>query len=181
MKTPTGLTFWTWVPDIQQEVDNSPAGAWNMIRTADGYYRFQGAKNTGVYLTGASRGAALTLQNASGDGSQDWRLVQQAGACAELTQARHLPGLITAPRVGRTVRLDVTMSHPDGADRPAHTTGRAYGLTSRGRAVDLGPVSFDRAGKGTVTLPKAFVPGTAFKVAVVFDEAPLIWDAAIVR
>jgi hypothetical protein len=89
--------------------------------------------------------------------------------------------MVAAPRVGRTVRLDATVSHPDGADRHANTTGRAYALTSRGRAVDLGPVSFDQAGKGTVTLPKAFVPGTAFKVAVVFDEAPLIRDAAIVR
>ncbi|WP_033313468.1 hypothetical protein RFN58_00890 [Streptomyces iakyrus] len=169
------------MPDIQREVDNSPAGTWNMIRTADGFYGFQAARHTGVYLTGASRGAALTLQNASGDGSQDWRLVQQARSRAELTRARYLPGLITAPRVGRTVQLDATMSHPDGADRPAPTTGRAYGLTPRGRAVDLGPVPFDRSGKGTVTLPKAFVPGTAFKVAVVFDEAPLIWDAAILR
>ncbi|CAL9677358.1 hypothetical protein SUDANB1_08080 [Streptomyces sp. enrichment culture] len=166
---------------IGQWVDNSPAGTWNMVRTADGYYRFQAAKNTGVYLTGASRGAALTLQSASGDGSQDWRLVQQPPARAELTRARHAPGLIAAPRVGRTVRLNATVSHPDGADRHANATGRAYAVTSRGRAVDLGPVSFDQAGKGAVTLPKTFAPGTKFKVAVVFDAAPLIWDAAILR
>lgn len=166
---------------IGQWVDNSPTGSWNMIRTADGFYKFQAVKNTGVYLTGASQGAALTLQNASGDGSQEWRLVQQAPARAELTRVRHTPGLISAARVGRTVRLDATVSHPGGADQHANTTGRAYALTSRGKAVDLGPVSFDQDLKGTVTLPKTFARGTAFKVAVVFDEAPLIWDAATVR
>jgi hypothetical protein len=60
---------------IGQWVDNSPTGSWNLVGTADGYYRFQAVRNTGVYLTGASAGAPLTLQNAVADGSQDWRLV----------------------------------------------------------------------------------------------------------
>ena len=60
---------------IGQWVDNSPTGSWNLVTTADGYYRFQAVKNTSVYLTGASAGAPLTLQNAVADGSQDWRLV----------------------------------------------------------------------------------------------------------
>ncbi|NUQ98809.1 MAG: RICIN domain-containing protein [Streptomyces sp.] len=59
---------------IGQWVDNSPTGSWNLVRTADGYYKLQSVKNTGLYLTGASAGAPLTLQNAAGDGSQDWRL-----------------------------------------------------------------------------------------------------------
>ncbi|MFF7168145.1 RICIN domain-containing protein [Streptomyces pseudovenezuelae] len=60
---------------IGQWVDNSPTGSWNLVTTADGYYRFQAVRNTSVYLTGASAGAPLTLQNAVADGSQDWRLV----------------------------------------------------------------------------------------------------------
>ncbi|MFJ9736983.1 RICIN domain-containing protein [Streptomyces sp. NPDC101166] len=60
---------------IGQWVDNSASGSWNLVRTADGYYRLQAVRNTSVYLTGASAGAPLTLQNAADDGSQDWKLV----------------------------------------------------------------------------------------------------------
>ena len=67
---------------IGQWVDNSPTGSWNLVRTADGHYRFQAVKNTGVYLTGASTGAPLTLQSAASDGSQDWRLVRRGTAVA---------------------------------------------------------------------------------------------------
>lgn len=61
---------------IGQWVDNSSTGSWNLVKTSDGYYRFQAVKNTALYLTGASAGAPLTLQNATGDGSQDWKLVR---------------------------------------------------------------------------------------------------------
>jgi hypothetical protein len=57
---------------IGQWVDNSTAGSWNLVKTCDGYYEFQAVNNTSVYLTGASTGAAVTLQNAAADGSQDW-------------------------------------------------------------------------------------------------------------
>lgn len=61
---------------IGQWVDNSPTGSWNLVKTSDGYYRFQAVKNTALYLTGVSAGAPLTLQNATDDGSQDWKLVR---------------------------------------------------------------------------------------------------------
>ncbi|RRR75896.1 RICIN domain-containing protein [Streptomyces sp. RP5T] len=61
---------------IGQWVDNSSTGSWNLVKTSDGYYRFQAVKNSALYLTGASAGAPLTLQNAAGDGSQDWKLVR---------------------------------------------------------------------------------------------------------
>jgi hypothetical protein len=64
---------------IGQWVDDNAAGTWTIVRTGDGYYRFQAAKNPDLYLTGASRGAPLTLQNEAADGSQEWRLVPQAG------------------------------------------------------------------------------------------------------
>ncbi|MEU6181879.1 RICIN domain-containing protein [Streptomyces coeruleorubidus] len=68
---------------IGQWVDGNAAGTWNVVRTGDGYYRFQAAKNPDLYLTGASRGAPLTLQNEAADGSQKWRLVRQAGPRAD--------------------------------------------------------------------------------------------------
>ncbi|MCX5562063.1 RICIN domain-containing protein [Streptomyces sp. NBC_00038] len=61
---------------IGQWVDNSSTGSWNLVRTTDGFYKLQSVKNTSLYLTGASDGAALTLQNAATDGSQEWELVQ---------------------------------------------------------------------------------------------------------
>ncbi|MDX2937899.1 RICIN domain-containing protein, partial [Streptomyces ipomoeae] len=61
---------------IGQWVDNSATGSWNLVKTSDGFYRLQSVKNTSLYLTGASAGAPLTLQNAVSDGSQDWELVQ---------------------------------------------------------------------------------------------------------
>jgi alpha-galactosidase len=51
------------------------ARLWRLVTTADGYLRFRSAANPAVYLTGASAGAPLTLQNAATDGSQDWQLV----------------------------------------------------------------------------------------------------------
>ncbi|MFF7646230.1 RICIN domain-containing protein [Streptomyces canus] len=61
---------------IGQWVDNSSTGSWNLVRTSDGYYRFQAVKNTSLYLTGASADAPLTLQNSTSDGSQDWKLLR---------------------------------------------------------------------------------------------------------
>ncbi|MFH0173519.1 RICIN domain-containing protein [Streptomyces cacaoi] len=60
---------------IGQWVDNSATGSWNPVRTADGFYKLQSVRNPSLYLTGASAGTQLTLQNALTDGSQDWELV----------------------------------------------------------------------------------------------------------
>jgi hypothetical protein len=112
---------------IGQWVDNSPTGVWNFVKTADGYYRFQSAKNTNVYLAGASQGAALTLQNAIGDGSQERQLVQQAPASADLTKGKRSGNLIATSRVGAkaTVSLDAAASDPAGTALHANTTGHA--------------------------------------------------------
>ncbi|MFI9832318.1 RICIN domain-containing protein [Streptomyces sp. NPDC051913] len=61
---------------IGQWVDNSSTGSWNLVKTADGFYRLQSVKNPSLYLTGASAGAPLTLQSAASDGSQDWELIE---------------------------------------------------------------------------------------------------------
>ncbi|WP_406006291.1 RICIN domain-containing protein [Streptomyces sp. NBC_00637] len=60
---------------IGQWVDNSKTGSWNLVKTSDGLYTLQSVKNTSLYLTGATAGGQLTLQTATGDGSQDWELV----------------------------------------------------------------------------------------------------------
>ncbi|MFJ8543638.1 RICIN domain-containing protein [Streptomyces sp. NPDC093586] len=60
---------------IGQWVDDSATGSWNLVETGDGFHRLQSVKNPALYLTGASDGAPLTLQYATGDGSQDWKLV----------------------------------------------------------------------------------------------------------
>ncbi|MET9764336.1 RICIN domain-containing protein [Streptomyces sp. NPDC006372] len=62
---------------IGQWVDDSDTGSWNLIKATGGYYRLRAVKNPDVYLTGASRGAPLTLQNEVADGSQEWRLVRR--------------------------------------------------------------------------------------------------------
>ncbi|BCW05835.1 RICIN domain-containing protein [Arthrobacter sp. NtRootA1] len=62
---------------IGQWVDNKASGSWNVIDNGNGYYRFQAAKNTNVYLTGSTAGSPLTLQNSATDGSQEWQLVAE--------------------------------------------------------------------------------------------------------
>ena len=60
---------------IGQWVDNTSTGLWNMVALSDGNYEFQSTGNTSLYLTGASSGAALALQTAASNGSQEWQLV----------------------------------------------------------------------------------------------------------
>jgi hypothetical protein len=60
---------------IGQWVDDSTTGTWNVVKTENGYVKLRSVKNKDLYLTGASAGAPLTLQNATTDGSQDWKLV----------------------------------------------------------------------------------------------------------
>lgn len=73
---------------IGQWVDNSATGSWNRVKTSDGFYKLQSVKNTNLYLTGASDGAPLILQNAVEDGSQEWELVP----CHPAGLARPAPG-----------------------------------------------------------------------------------------
>ncbi|WP_060890155.1 RICIN domain-containing protein [Streptomyces europaeiscabiei] len=61
---------------IGQWVDDSTTGTWTVVRSANGHVKLQSVKNKDLYLTGASADAPLTLQNATTDGSQDWKLVR---------------------------------------------------------------------------------------------------------
>jgi hypothetical protein len=80
---------------IGQWVDNTATGLWNMVQLSDGDYQFQSTGNTSLYLTGASSGAALTLQTASGTGSQEWQLVA-ANSAGIAGSARTLTNVNTA-------------------------------------------------------------------------------------
>ncbi|MDX3667363.1 RICIN domain-containing protein [Streptomyces europaeiscabiei] len=61
---------------IGQWVDDSTTGTWTVVRSTNGHVKLQSVKNKDLYLTGASADAPLTLQNATTDGSQDWKLVR---------------------------------------------------------------------------------------------------------
>ncbi|MDX2759209.1 RICIN domain-containing protein [Streptomyces europaeiscabiei] len=61
---------------IGQWVDDSTTGTWTVIRSTNGHVKLQSVRNKDLYLTGASADAPLTLQNATTDGSQDWKLVR---------------------------------------------------------------------------------------------------------
>jgi len=80
---------------IGQWVDNTTTGLWNMVQLSDGDYEFQSTGNTSLYLTGASTGAALTLQTAATDGSQEWELVA-ANAAGIAGSARTLTNVNTS-------------------------------------------------------------------------------------
>ncbi|MDX3862834.1 RICIN domain-containing protein [Streptomyces europaeiscabiei] len=61
---------------IGQWVDDSTTGTWTVVRSTNGHVKLQSVRNKDLYLTGASADAPLTLQNATTDGSQDWKLVR---------------------------------------------------------------------------------------------------------
>lgn len=95
---------------IGQWVDNTSTGLWNMVKLADGNYQFQSTGNTGLYLTGASSGAGLTLQTARSDGSQEWQLVA-ANAAGIAGSGRTLTNVNTA-----TCLDDYKWNTANGAD-----------------------------------------------------------------
>ncbi|MFJ8134381.1 RICIN domain-containing protein [Streptomyces sp. NPDC096013] len=61
---------------IGQWVDDNATGSWHLVNTGDGFFRLRSVKNPSLYLTGASDGAPLTLEDAAADGSQEWKLVR---------------------------------------------------------------------------------------------------------
>ncbi len=60
-------------------VDNTGTALWTMVQLSDGNVQFRSTGNTSLYLTGASAGANLTLQTATGNGSQEWQLQAVSG------------------------------------------------------------------------------------------------------
>ena len=136
-----------------------------------------------MYLTGASEGAPVTLQNAADDGSQEWQLVPEAPAAAELTPGRQAGKLIATDPIGKgaTVPLDAAAADPAGKALHQNVTGHGYVLAADNTITELGPVAFDGDQRGSVRLPEKIAVGSAFRIAVTFDGTPLVWDAAVLR
>ncbi|MDQ1014817.1 hypothetical protein [Streptomyces afghaniensis] len=80
-----------------------------------------------------------------------------------------------------TMPLDAAASDPAGRALHAGTTGRVYVVAADGKVTGLGPVSLDEHQKGSLTLPATIPGGRKIKLAVVFDDTPLIWDTVTVR
>ena len=88
------------------------------------------------------------------DGSQEWQLVQQAPAAADLTKDRRSKRLTTSTvRGNATVSLNAAASDPAGTALHANKTGHAYVFAAEGKVTYLGPVSFEEGQRGSVALP----------------------------
>ena len=123
------------------------------------------------------------MQNAVAESWQEWKLVQQAPTSEDLKRDSRSTHLIAGYPVGKraTVSLDAAASDPAGTALHANTTGHAYVFAADGKVTDLGSVSFDEDQKGSVTLPETIAGEKKIKIAVVFDDTPLMWDSATVR
>lgn len=167
---------------IAQWVDDYSAGLWKTVSTTDGYVRFQSTQSPSLFMTGSSSGAALTLQTSASDGSQEWKLVQQAPVSADLTAARRSTKLIgdTGVGPGGALPLDATATDPSGAALHANVTGHAYLFDASGSRTDLGEVAFDADQHASVALPSSLPSGSAYTVAVTFDSTALLWDTGVV-
>jgi hypothetical protein len=170
----TQLTQWT--------DDGGTDKLWNLVSSGDGYYELQSAKGPSLYATAATAGAAVTLAAAStaDPTAQQWQLVRQAPTAADVSAQPETSGLIAATTVspGSSLHLDVSVATtPGGGLLHAGTVGEAYAFAdSTGTPIDLGPAGFDANGTADVAVPATLAEG-GYRIAVQFDELPLVWDA----
>ncbi|KJL48683.1 hypothetical protein RS84_00850 [Microbacterium hydrocarbonoxydans] len=164
---------------IGQWVDEGSTGPWIVVDAGAGRMKLQAAKNATLLITGSTTDAFLTLQNATTDGSQEWELVQQAPASAALTPVRASADLVPADTVaaGATITIDASVAFASGAPRHASAVGTAYLLDEAGVARLVGSVQLDAQQRGSLTLPADLTPSADLRLAVQFDESPLVWDA----
>ncbi|MCJ1688376.1 RICIN domain-containing protein [Rathayibacter sp. VKM Ac-2927] len=162
--------------------DNGSDKLWNLIPTSDGYYRVQSTKNTAMVWTGAAYGAARlgTVIAAStdpkSDDSQEWALVPEALALAELTGTTQSTRLVASDSFigGSTVTLDASTNAHFASH--AGVDGRVSAFAVDGTRTELGTVGFDDQQKGSVTLPAALAVGHDYRLAVSFDTSAPLWD-----
>lgn len=164
---------------LGQWVDQGSTGLWNIVDAGEGRVKLQAAGNTALYVTGSSADAYITLQSAATDGSQEWELVQQAPASESLTPERASADLVSTGEVaaGATITLDASDAFASGAARNASTTGTVYLFDDAGAAQPVGVVQLDEQQRGDITLPAGLGVGAHLRLAVQFDESPLLWDA----
>ncbi|MEU1513613.1 RICIN domain-containing protein [Streptomyces sp. NPDC005811] len=76
------VAVWTGAATAGQKLaqwvdDDATDKRWTLVASStSGFHKLRSAKNTSLYLTGATAGGAVTLAASADDGSQDWQLVQ---------------------------------------------------------------------------------------------------------
>ncbi|MEU2286237.1 RICIN domain-containing protein [Streptomyces sp. NPDC013178] len=75
------VAIWTGTATAGQRLaqwvdDGATDKQWTLVASTDGSYKLRSVRNTSLYLTGATTSGSVTLATATGDGSQDWQLVQ---------------------------------------------------------------------------------------------------------
>ncbi|PWD49873.1 hypothetical protein C8046_03415 [Serinibacter arcticus] len=178
--------IWTGNPSVGQRVgqwvDDSVGGSWRLVDGEEGHVRLQVASNSGRYLTGSAPDAPVTIQNATTDGTQDWQLVRRAPSATDLTPARADADLVVPTTVdaGAAIELDAARFTPTGLPRNADVEGEVYVIVGDD-TVPLGAVAFDGEQRGSITLPSDLEPGTAVRLAVVFERTATIWDEVTIE
>jgi hypothetical protein len=176
---------------VAQWVDDASTGLWKLVPSTDGYVRLQSTSNSAVFVTGGTAGSSLTLQSSASDGSQEWKLVQVAPTSADLTAPTRSTALVGDSVVAQsTISLDASAANPAGDPLHANVTGHVYALAgasapalarlAAGEVVDLGTVTFGADQKASVALPVSIAAGETVRIAVQFDETPLLWDSTLV-
>ncbi|MFI9833811.1 RICIN domain-containing protein [Streptomyces sp. NPDC051913] len=75
------VAIWTGTATAGQKLtqwvdDGAGDKKWTLVASsASGYYKLRSVKNTGLFMSGATAGGAVTLAASADDGSQDWQLV----------------------------------------------------------------------------------------------------------
>lgn len=154
--------IWTGNPTVGQRigqwVDDIKGGSWKLIDAGGGYHKLQAVRNTSVYLTGAAKGAPLTLQNAATDGSQDWQLVAEP-VTPPSTQPS--PSSPQSPQPSPS-----TSQSPQPGVVPTDTAGAGGGLPVTGPPIGLA------AGLGVVVVAfGALLAFTARRRRIRFESA----------
>lgn len=146
-----------------------------ITKNPDGTVKIRATAGQNLFVTGGLAGSTVELQNATTDGSQDWRLQQLAPTPTDLSSSRALPTLVAdTATVGSPLALNASRFTPAGVPRNAGLTGTVY-LLSGTNVTNIGTASFGPDQTTTVTVP-ATAPEGDVRVAVAFDSTPLVWD-----
>ncbi len=178
-RTAAGTRLAQWVDEDATDKQ------WNLVDTGDGFVTLQSAKAAGMYATASDADAPVSLQPESTTDplAQQWQLVVQAPTQAELAARPQAPALVVADAAtaGASIRLDAGTTSPGGVLEHAGATGTVLALAAgAAEPVTLGTVTFDAEARVDVTLPSA-LPAGAYRLVVLFDALPLLWDAVTVE
>lgn len=161
--------------------DNGSDKAWKLEPTSDGFVHLRSSLNPSLLVTAGAPGAAVTTAtavdastDATADDAQEWQLVPEQPTASDLTDARSLTTLAPATAVAGA-RVAVDASAPAGTIGVSRAGKTAHVYTVGATVRDLGSVALDADAKGSFTLPADADLGAA-RLALVFDDGPLVWD-----